>query len=122
MSVIEAKYPFIKEAEKILGIKRQRKLDYNTTKIKRELIKLSDKPIAKKIIELVIERIGYQKPIDNGKAKDILQEVYNSLGIKIVATTSKLKDYFIIKEFTVSREGKSVRQIELIKEKFSLDG
>lgn len=122
MSVIEAKYPFIKEAEKILGIKRQRKLDYNTTKIKRELIKLSDKPIAKKIIELVIERIGYQKPIDNGKAKDILQEVYNSLGIKKVATTSKLKDYFIIKEFTVSREGKSVRQIELIKEKFSLDG
>lgn len=122
MSVIEAKYPFIKEAEKILGIKRQRKLDYNTTKIKRELIKLSDKPIAKKIIELVIERIGYQKPIDNGKAKDILQEVHNSLGIKKVATTSKLKDYFIIKEFTVSREGKSVRQIELIKEKFSLDG
>lgn len=122
MSVIEAKYPFIKEAEKILGIKRQRKLDYNTTKIKRELIKLSDKPIAKKIIELVIERIGYQKPIDNGKAKDILQEVYNSLGIKIVATTSKLKDYFIIKEFTVSREGRSVRQIELIKEKFNLDG
>lgn len=54
MSVIEAKYPFIKEAEKILGIKRQRKLDYNTTKIKRELIKLSDKPIAKKNY-----RIGY---------------------------------------------------------------
>lgn len=122
MSVIEAKYPFIKEAERILGIKRQRKLDYNTTKIKRELIKLSDKPIAKKIIELVIERIGYQKPIDNGKAKDILQEVYNSLGIKKVATTSKLKDYFIIKEFTVSRKGRSVRQIELIKEKFNLDG
>lgn len=71
---------------------------------------------------MVIERIGYQKPIDNGKAKDILQEVYNSLGIKIVATTSKLKDYFIIKEFTVSREGRSVRQIELIKEKFNLDG
>ena len=121
MAVIEAKYDFIKDAECILGIEKQRELNFNPTLIKRELIKVSDRPLVKKIIELVVKRIGYQNPVDREEAKQVLTEVYEILGIKKTATASKLNDYFTTKEFSKLKNGNTVTMIELVKEKVVLE-
>ena len=77
IAIIETRYPFLKEAYIKLGIDKIRALEYNTTLIKRELVKLSDKPQVKKIIELMVTKVGYQNPIDRRLAKYYLKEVYD---------------------------------------------
>ena len=113
MSVIENRYDFIRRAMYNLGIERIRKLNYNTTLIKRELVKVSDKPQVKKIIELLVQKIGYHNPISCDLAKSHLQEVYDILGIDITATAPKLGRYFKVKAFAKNSD----RMIELIREK-----
>ncbi|PXV67342.1 hypothetical protein CLV62_10315 [Dysgonomonas alginatilytica] len=120
MQIIKGRYSFINDAYYQLGIDGIRELAYNTTLIKRELVKISDRPLVKKIIELLIKKIGYQNPVDRDASKKYLREVYQILGINRGATASKLKDYFIIKESSKQRDGKTIIQIELIKEKTNL--
>ena len=112
IAVLEAKYPFLKEAYSKLEMNRIRALRYNITLIKRELVKLSDKPQVKKIIELMVTKIGYHNAIDRRLAKDYLKEVYEILGIPKNAKASNLNQYFIVNEFTKD----SVKMIELIRE------
>lgn len=121
LALLRDKYNFIGDAYFLLGLEKIRELNYNITLIKRELIKLSDKPYIKKIIELVIKRIGYHNLVDMETAKICLQEVYGILAIDKKATASRLKDYFIVKESLVMRDRKSIKQIELIKEKTILN-
>lgn len=117
MALLRDKYNFIVDAYFLLGLEKIRELNYNITLIKRELIKLSDKPYIKKIIELVVKRIGYHNLVDMETAKICLQEVYGILAIDKKATASKLKDYFIIKETAITKDGKTSKYVELIKEK-----
>ena len=117
LAIIKLKYPFISDAYHNLGIERVRELGYNITLIKRELVKISDKPLAKKIIELIVGRIGYQNPVELQVAKNCLQEVYEILDIRRRATASKLNDYFITHESQKTIGGRLVNCIELIKEK-----
>lgn len=117
LAVIKMKYPFISDAYNKLGMERVRGLNYNITLIKRELVKISDKMLAKKIIELVVGRIGYQNSVTLEVAKNCLQEVYEILNIRRIATASKLKDYFIVHEFQKTIGGRPVNCIELVREK-----
>ena len=121
LATLEAKYGFLKEAYSTLGIERIRELAYNQTLIKREIIKVSDKPMAKKIIELIVKEIGYQNPVELSYAKRKLQEAYDILGLRPIATASKLKEYFIVKKKTKTIAGQTVKYIELVKEKTLLD-
>ena len=81
--------------------------------VKRELVKLSDKPQVKKIIELMVTKVGYQNPIDRRLAKCYLKEVYEALGVQKNAKASNLKLYFEVNEFTRN----SVGMIELVRER-----
>lgn len=117
MSLLKIKYNFIGDAYFSLGMKKIREFKYNITLIKRELVKLSDKPHIKKIIELVVKRIGYHNLVDMETAKTCLQDVYEILGIDKKATALRLKDYFIVKEVSITKEGYTSRHVELIKEK-----
>ena len=117
IAVIELRYPFISDAYYKLGMERIRELNYNITLIKRELVKISDKPSAKKIIELVVGRIGYQNPVELKAAKNCLQNVYEILNIRRKATASRLKEYFIVHESQKTIEGRTDNYIELVREK-----
>ena len=120
IAVIKLKYPFIADAFYNLGMERIRELNYNVTLIKRELVKISDMPLAKKIIELMVRSIGYQNPVELKVAKNCLQEVYEILNIRRIATASRLKDYFIVHESQKTIGGKTDNYIELVKEKTML--
>ena len=120
IAVIKLKYPFISEAYYKLGMERIRELNYSVTLIKRELVKISDMPSVKKIIELVVKRIGYQNPVELKVAKNCLQHVYEILNIRRKATASRLKDYFIVHEFQKTVGGRIVKYMELVREKTML--
>jgi len=117
LAFIKLKYPFIADAYYKLGMERIRELNYNITLIKRELVKISDKPLSKKIIELVIERIGYHNPVELQVAKDCLQDVYVTLGIRRRATAARLQDYFVVHNSQKLIGWNLANCIELVKEK-----
>jgi len=98
-------------------MERIKALNYNITLLKRELIKISDIPFAKKIIELMVQKIGYQNPVELDVAKRCLQEVYDILNISRIATASRLKSYFIVHEFQKTINGEVTNLIELVREK-----
>ena len=117
IAVIKLRYPFIADAYYNLGMERIAELSYNVALIKRELVKISDMPLAKKIIELMVKSIGYQNPVELKVAKNRLQEVYKILNIRRTATASRLKDYFIVHESQKTIDGKTDNYIELVDEK-----
>lgn len=117
MDLLKSRYNYIGDAYYQLGICKIRDLNYNVTLIKRELIKISDKPHVKKIIEFIIQKIGYCNPVDINTAKLHLEYVYKVLDVNKKATASRLNNYFITREFSILKNGKTIKQIELIKEK-----
>jgi len=117
LAIIKLKYPYISDTYYKLGMERIKALNYNITLLKRELIKISDIPFAKKIIELMVQKIGYQNPVELDVAKRCLQEVYDILNISRIATASRLKSYFIVHEFQKAIDGEAVNLIELVREK-----
>jgi hypothetical protein len=117
LAVLRLKYSFIADAYYKLGMERIRELRYNVTLIKRELVKISDMPSTKKIIELTVRNIGYQNPVELKVAKNRLQDVFEILNIRRTATASRLKDYFIVHESQKTIGGKTDNYIELVKEK-----
>ena len=121
LALLELKYDYLKDAYSLVGMERIRELKYNVTLVKREIIKNSVKHLSKKIIELMVQKIGYQNPVDLEFAKKKLQEVYDILSLEITATASKLNDYFIVKIKPKIIAGQSVKQIELVREKTLLE-
>lgn len=117
IDLLKSRYNYIGDAYYQLGICKIRDLNYNVTLIKRELIKISDKPHVKKIIEFILQKIGYCNPVDINTAKLHLESVYKSLDVNKKATASRLNNYFITREFSILKNGKTIKQIELIKEK-----
>lgn len=120
LGILKSKYSYIKDAYSVLGMAKIRGFNYNITQIKRGLMKISDEFYVTKIIRGVEEKIGYNKPVDGSRAKEILQEIYTSLGVNKKATASRLKEYANVKEHTIKRKGKSVRQVVLSKKEDSV--
>lgn len=107
--VLEKKYNFIRHAYDNLGMDRIIELNYNTTRIKRDLVKLSYIPYTKKITKIIVSEIGLNRPIQKKVIKEKLQSIYNHLGLSIKAVSTDIDKYFIVKS--------NNRIIELIKEK-----
>jgi hypothetical protein len=101
-------------------MERIKELNYNMTLIKRELARIADKPLIKKIIELINQKISCLMPVDLKTAKNCLKEVYEILSIDKSAKASDLKKYFIVHEFSRTIDNRVIRYIELIREKTGL--
>ena len=124
--LIEQEKPMVKEAYEILGEGKVRELKYNSTNLKRAILKQStDKSIDSKIVKCLTDmgaRTGSTRPTKEWKM--ILQQLYEDLGIydgynKIKrAKATDLMEWFEVKKVTRRINNKSTDVIVIIKERF----
>jgi len=110
--LIKEEKPLVYEAYHNLGVDRVRELKYHVSNIKAELIKTSDIPQARKIKELILEKIGYGIHED-ALIKRNIQAIYTILDIAKNAKSTVVSEYFLTKPHII----KGKRCTELIKEK-----
>lgn len=87
---IAAKYPLVKQAYEELGTGKVQALKYHVSNIRRELTKRQTTPTEYKIVKMINTTIAKQAPIARSKVKDMLQRIYDDLGIQRTAKASDL--------------------------------
>lgn len=87
---IAVKYPLVKQAYEELGTDKVQALKYHVGNIKRELMKRQPAPTEHKIVKMINTTFTKQTPIAKSKVKDLLQDIYNDLGLKHTAKASDL--------------------------------
>jgi hypothetical protein len=117
IDLIEKSKPLIKDAYNKLGKQEVERLNYNTTSIKRELVKRLNASDTKKIITLINDAIPHQKAIPDTEIKRILQNIYNELGIKRTAKATDLREWYEIKSATPKINGNSTSCKVIIRDK-----
>ena len=117
--LIEQEKPLIKQAYEELGIDRVKALKYNITNIKRELLKRdTDISMDYKILKCLSDSgIGEGDTIPSKELKAILQEIYTSLGRRIKAKATDIKEWFDTKKTSPKINGKSTECYTLIRHK-----
>lgn len=90
MERIEHDKPLVKEAYDKLGAETVRKMNYRVGNIRRALIVKSKEAEDVKIVKLVNAKIQRQIPVPAKKVKEVLQEIYNDLGIESKAKATDL--------------------------------
>lgn len=86
---IAVKYPLVKQVYDELGTDKVQALKYHVSNIKRELTKRQPAPTEYKIVKMINATFAKQTPIAKSKVKELLQGIYNDLGI---AKTAKAAD------------------------------
>lgn len=87
---IATKYPLVKQAYDELGTDKVQALKYHVSNIKRELMKHLPVPTDYKIVKMINAIFQKQTPIAKNKVKDMLQGIYDDLGIQRTAKASDL--------------------------------
>ena len=87
---IAVKYPLVKQAYDELGTDKVQALKYHVGNIKRELMKRQPAPTEYKIVKMINTTFAKQTPIAKSKVKELLQGIYNDLGIKQTAKAADL--------------------------------
>ena len=87
---IAVKYPLVKQAYDGLGTDKVQALKYHVSNIKRELMKRQPAPTEYKIVKMINATFQKQSPIAKSKVKDILQGIYDDLGIKQTAKATDI--------------------------------
>jgi len=82
--------PLVKEAYDKLGVEEVRKLEYKMALIKQAIIVKSKASDDVKIVKLVNAKIQQQNPVPAKKAKEVLQGIYDELGIESKAKATDL--------------------------------
>ena len=95
---IERTKPLVKEAYDTLGAQEVERLDYNTTKIRREIAKRMNAPIISKLIALIKQSIPYYIHKPDAEIKTILQGIYDELGINRTAKATDLNEWYETKK------------------------
>ena len=119
--VIDRERPLVGEAYSKLGVDRVRELKYHVGNIRREIIKVSDKPLGKKIMEMIADKIGFHKEIIAKDSENIVKEIYSSLGINKAVKSTVIDKYFDVKRSVKKIDGMSVNYIEIVREKLIFD-
>jgi len=91
-SVIEHRHPLVKQAYEQLGVARVQALKYHVGNIRRELVK--NLPIGDdyKIVKMINAAFQKQTPIPKSKAKERLQEIFDTLGLQRKAKATDLAE------------------------------
>ena len=88
--MIESKHPLIKPAYEQLGVAKVQALKYHVGNIRRELTKQVRLPSEYKIVKMINDAFQKQTPIAKNKAKERLQEIYDTLGLQRKAKATDL--------------------------------
>lgn len=87
---IAVKYPLVKQAYEELGTDKVQALKYHVSNIKRELMKRQPAPTEYKIVKMINTTFAKQTAIAKSKVKELLQGIYDNLGIKRTAKAADL--------------------------------
>ena len=87
---IAVKYPLVKQAYDELGTDKVQALKYHVGNIRRELTKQMRLPSEYKIVKMINDAFQKQTPIAKNKAKERLQEIYDTLGLQRKAKATDL--------------------------------
>jgi len=90
LGIIESISPLVKEAYDKLGKEKVEELKYVQTNIRREILKQLDISTEHKIVKMINSCITYGKAITNLAAKEKIQEIYDTLGLKRTAKATDL--------------------------------
>ncbi len=88
---IEHNKPLVKKAYEILGEETVKGLNYSTTKINREIIKVENRRYDREIVETLDTELPKQVYIPLAKVKNMLQEVYDDFKIAESAKATDIK-------------------------------
>jgi hypothetical protein len=93
------KYPFLEEAIKVLGFKQIKYLKYNQELIKEQLILVNNDNVVSKIINLFKQKTKVNTGMffSNVELKEILQDIYDTVGYVSLAKASDIEKYFTVK-------------------------
>ena len=84
------KYPLVKQAYDELGTDKVQALKYHVGNIRRALTKRQPAPTEYKIVKMINTTFQKQTPIARSKIKDMLQRIYDDLGVQRTAKASDL--------------------------------
>ena len=87
---IALKYPLVKQAYDELGTAKVQALKYHVGNIRRELVKGLSIGDDYKIVKMINDAFQKQTPIAKNKAKERLQEIYDTLGLQRKAKATDL--------------------------------
>ena len=87
---IAVKYPLVKQAYDELGTDKVQTMKYHVGNIKRELMKRQPAPTEYKIVKMINTVLAKQTPIAKSKVKELLQGIYDDLGVKQTAKAADL--------------------------------
>ncbi len=89
-AVIEQRHPLVKQAYDELGTAKVQALKYHVGNIRRELVKGLSIGDDYKIVKMINDAFQKQTPIAKNKAKERLQEIYDTLGLQRKAKATDL--------------------------------
>ena len=89
-AVIELRHPLVKQAYDELGTAKVQALKYHVGNIRRELVKGLSIGDDYKIVKMINDAFQKQTPIAKNKAKERLQEIYDTLGLQRKAKATDL--------------------------------
>jgi hypothetical protein len=113
------KYTFLKEAIEKLGFSGIESCGYQTTNIKRKLVQMSNISEKSKILNMLkTSSYVYEGSfIPTKSAKSLIQDIYNTVGLKTTAKATDIGNFYHIKATTKSVNNKIVAGFVIIKEK-----
>ena len=114
---IALKYPLVKQAYDELGTAKVQALKYHVGNIRRELVKGLSIGDDYKIVKMINDAFQKQTPIAKNKAKERLQEIYDTLGLQRKAKATDLAQWYEIKETAPKINGKTTACVTIIRKR-----
>lgn len=114
---IAVKYPLVKQAYDELGTNKVQALKYHVGNIKRELTKRQPAPTEYKIVKMINTTFAKQTPIAKSKVKELLQGIYDDLGITRTAKAADLNKWYEVKQTTPKINGKTTACMTIIRDR-----
>lgn len=112
LKLLRAKYPFIDDAYKKIGMEQLAEMKYVVTNIKRVLVTMSDKLDNKgKVAKLLKTVKGFSEGafITGKEIKEVLGNIYDTVGIKSKPSIDDFRDFAVLEDKVKKIDGKSKR-------------
>lgn len=114
---IAVKYPLVKQAYEELGADKVQALKYHVGNIKRELTKRQPAPTEYKIVKMINTTFAKQTPIAKSRVKELLQGIYDDLGLQRTAKAADLNKWYEVKQTTPKINGKTTACVTIIRDR-----
>ena len=118
LSIIEDINSLVKVAYEKLGRAEVKRLKYNQTNIRREILKKLDISIENKIVESIDDCMTHYRYLPKSAVKEKLQKIYNDLGLIRKAKATDLDNWYMTKTDSRLVNGKNTACIMIVRSKF----